>query len=353
VPRADGDATVPKLSEAATLVRRSLRYLRALLERNRKGARLVAAWREVRSLRHRRRMKAWLVDSPEAKGLDEPREIVADPREVWERAETSSVGAAICVSVGRSGELVLMSGTGELNAAISAGLDAVPMTVVARDPEWDQLRRGLWAYAALDGGTLYQPALHPDLAAVPAALPCQDRWTMLEPIARSRPGRMLDLGANLGYFDHRFERLGWTCTAVESDPILARFLTSIRDARGLRFEVVNDSFVSGCLEGRRYDLVLALSIFHHFLQTRQDFISLERFLRRLDADEMVLEPPRTDETLSRRPYITMDPFGLAQLVAEWMDMTDITCLGQAPATGRHVYRLSRASSVGARLVTAA
>ena len=104
-----------------TLLHRLLRYVRALLERDRRGARLVATWREVRSLAHRRRMKVWLADSPEARGLDEPREIVADPRDVRELSEASSARAQICVSVGRSGELVVTSGTGEVRALPGGG----------------------------------------------------------------------------------------------------------------------------------------------------------------------------------------------------------------------------------------
>ena len=96
-------------------------------------------------------------------------------------------------------------------------------------------------------------------------------------------GLVLDIGANLGFFAHKLESLGFQCVALENDPLLTRYMMTVRDASRCQFEIITGSILErGVVEGRHFRAVLALNVFHHFLKTRQDFSSLKRSSGRLE-----------------------------------------------------------------------
>ena len=239
-------------------------------------------------------------------------------------------GEEVGVAIGRSGEMLFCDGAHRLCVALLTDVEAIPVQVAVRHPAWAALRDELFAYARSDGGVLYQPALHADLAAVPSAHGCEDRWALMSPHLSGDTRTVLDIGANLGYFDNRLEDLGHVCTAVESDPTLAHFMTAIRDAQGHHFQVLTESILAdGPARRQRYGVVLALNILHHFLKTRQEFAMLERLLRDLECEEMFFEPPLEREPQMVGAYATMTPVEFTTFVATRTGLTRIDALGQA------------------------
>ena len=261
--------------------------------------------------------------------------------ELLERDPAAATGDEVAVAVGRGGELLFCDGAHRLSIALLLGLDSIPVQVAVRHPAWAALRDELFAYAASEGGRLYQAALHPDLAAVPSAHGCEDRWALIEPRLRGRQGAVLDIGANLGFFANRLEDLGYACTAVENDPLLVRFMTAIRDANAHHFRVVSESVLSpGVLEGQRFGTVLALNILHHFLKTKSETELLERHLRELRCDEMFFEPHGPGERQFAGAYLPLDPEAFTDFVASRTGLGVVEPLGTA-ADGRVVYHLRR------------
>lgn len=251
-------------------------------------------------------------------------------------------GDEVAVAIGRSGELLFCDGAHRLTTALLIGVEAIPVQVAVRHPIWAQLRCELFDYARSEGGRLYQAALHPDLAAVPSAHGCEDRWALISSRLDGSGGRVLDIGANLGFFDNKLEDLGYSCTAVENDPILTRFMKVIRDANGHRFEVETDSIlVGGSVRGRQYRVVLALNILHHFLKSKAESVLLERLLVDLEAEEMFFEPHRAQEPQMEGAYSSLTPEEFTEFVAEKSGCTLVDALGHA-GDGRMVYHLRRA-----------
>ena len=263
--------------------------------------------------------------------------------ELFELDPDQATGDEVAVCVGRTGELLFSDGAHRLCAALLLGIESIPVQVTVRHPQWAELRSELISYAESQAGRLYQPALHPDLEAVPSAQGCEERWSMIAPRLAGGPGTALDIGANLGYFDNKLEELGYSCTAVENDPTLTRFATAIRNANGHGFEVVTDSILAGGgVRGRRYGIVLALNIFHHFLKTRQEFSMLGRLLDDLQGDEMFFEPHGADDPQMVGAYSGLSPHELTRFVAIRSGLTQIDLLGVA-SDGREVYHLRRPS----------
>ena len=263
-----------------------------------------------------------------------------------ERDPDAATGDEVAVAVGRRGELLFCDGAHRLSIAKVLGLRAIPVQVAVRHPEWAALRDELYAYAVSEGGSLYQTALHPDLAVVPSAHACDDRWALVEPRLRGGKGSVLDLGANLGFFDNRLEDLGYACTAVENDPLLVRFMTAIRDANGHHFAVVAESMLSpGVFGEQRFDTVLAFNILHHFLKTKAEMELLERFLGQLHCEQMFFEPHSAGEPQFAGAHRPLAPDEFTRYVAERSGLTEIEPLGEA-CDGRVVYHLRRPQGAG-------
>lgn len=271
-------------------------------------------------------------------------------RQLAERGDEFVTGYEIGIAIGRTGRLLFCDGAHRLAVAKLLGIEAIPVQVAVRHPDWDRFRTELAEYARRSGGTLYQPALHPDLARIPAQHTCEDRWSVLAPFFTGPSRSVLDIGANLGFFSNRLEDFGHRCTAIESDPILAYFAKVIRDANGHSFEIVNSSVLGGSLRGRTFQSVLALNVFHHFLKTKRDLELLERLLATLRCEDLFFEPHSENEAQMVGAYAPLSPSEFVEMVADKSGLTDIEYLATT-GDGRRLYRLRRPGGTGPSVAT--
>jgi hypothetical protein len=142
------------------------------------------------------------------------------------------------VNISRDGEYVFNSGRHRLSIAKVLGLPRVAVQVLVRHTQWQALRESLFALArAHPAGLLPEPPLHPDLVDLPAARDCEEQFERLRSQLPPQPGSLLEVGARLAYFCHRFEDLGYSCQALGVDPRYAAAAERIRSAEGRSFSV--------------------------------------------------------------------------------------------------------------------
>jgi len=248
----------------------------------------------------------------------------------------------IAVAIGRDGRMLFANSAHRLALAKLLNISEIPVVVAVRHPGWMGFRREVEQSVRASGGAAYQPPQHPDLMRVPAHHECEQRFELIRDSMTSHGGELLDIGANWGYFCHRFEELGFSCAAVEDSPESVYFMTRLRDARGRRFRVISKSVLDeGAVEDREYSVVLALNIFHHFLKRREDFRRFESLLSRLRAVELFVEPHLDDELQMNTAEVYMSGASLVDFVAESMQMPKVERLGEAASDARPLYRLAR------------
>jgi len=156
----------------------------------------------------------------------------------------------------------------------------------------------------------------------------------------SHCGELLDIGAGWGYFCHRFEELGYSCTALDESPRNLYLMTRLRDARERRFRIISTSILEeGAVEDRAYSVILALSVFHHFLKHRNTFRQFESLLPRLHAAELFMEPHLEHEPQMESAEVYMSPKALVDFVGERRQKPKVELIGRAP-DGRTLYRLA-------------
>ena len=218
----------------------------------------------------------------------------------------------IAVNIGRDGQYLFQDGRHRLAIARILGVEKIPVKVHVRHKQWMEFRSFLISMTkdnagASKQGFLYQPALHPDLEDIPASHSCESRFIEISKYVNSPSGNLLDLGSNFGYFCHRFEELGFNCYGVEYMPEIAEASEKIRIAEGRQFKLFSGDLTELCikppLKDIRFDVVLALNIFHHFLKTEELYTKLIKLLQSLDMKVMYFEAHRFDEPQMKNSFI--------------------------------------------------
>ena len=232
--------------------------------------------------------------SQEVRLQGEDKGVAADPR----------FGSEVSVNIGRDGHYLFQDGRHRLAIAQILGIPRIPVKVLVRHAQWVEFRQFMTSLARSGGASsraneLYQNPIHPDLQDIPSAHGCEDRFNAITKVVGPGGGAFLDIGANLGYFCHRFEDLGYSCFALELLPQIALAADRIRIAESKHFSVIAEGLFSAAkkepLRGRKFDIVLALSIFHHFLKEQETFERFSEWLGELNADTMIFEPHCADE----------------------------------------------------------
>ena len=258
-------------------------------------------------------------------------------------------GAEISVNIDRNGHYLFQDGRHRLAIAKALGLPRVPVKVLVRHKKWAEFRELVRSLAQGGGGSsrqneLYQNPVHPDLQDIPAAHACEDRFAAIQKALDPGTGAVLDVGANLGFFCHRFESLGHECHAVELLPQIALAAERIRVAEGRRFTVICEDLFAASLKpplvDRHYQVVLGLSIFHHFLKRKDAFGKFSAWLARLSADSMFFEPHCPDEPQMAGAHVNFGPREFVGFILSQSSLRHAELIERC-ADGRVLYKLWR------------
>jgi SAM-dependent methyltransferase len=252
----------------------------------------------------------------------------------------------ITVNIGRNGEYLFQDGRHRLSIAKILGIAYVPVMVSVRHKKWLEFRKFIISYAEslTLGGKLYQPIVHPDLSDIPFDSQSHDYHRLMVTIAKhieKKRGIMLDIGANLGFFCHKFEDLGYRCYAVENDPATFSIMEKVRIAENKKFKAINASiFDLDCIKDMHFDVVLALNIFHHFLKRKTLYNNLINLLENLKMDNMLFEPHLPHEAQMSDAFVNYSQIEFVDFIMKHTSFTKSEVIYSAN-NGRHVYLLSK------------
>jgi len=249
--------------------------------------------------------------------------------------------SGFAVAVSRDGDLLLAD---DLHAFLAARRSSqqIPVDIIARHSKWQELRKELYTRALEKH--LYQPPTHPD-----CDLPSEDyrrakdycgqRFDMIADNLSARKGRLLDIGAAYGYFCHRFEEMGFDCYAVESDPTRLYYLKKLRKAENNEFKVLAQDILGWKGVGDlKFDVVLALNIFHHFLKRKKTYELLVKLLNKLQMKEMFFEPAISTEPQMKNSYKNFTEEQFVEFILKNSTLKSAKLIGTA-SDGRKIYKL--------------
>jgi hypothetical protein len=264
------------------------------------------------------------------------------PNEPSSLKKHETFGNEVSVNIGRDGSFLFQDGRHRLAIAQILGIPAIPVKVTVRHREWVEFRSFLMSLAAAGGGAgrhnkLYQPALHPDLADIEAFHSCEDRFDAIREHLDDQVGQMLDIGANLCYFCHRFEASGYDCIGVEYLPEIALAARRIRDAEGRKFKIYEAELFAATkkhsLDDIDFSVVIALNIFHHFLKRKETFDEFKSWLGKMNISQMFFESMKD-------AYVDPDAAEFVQFILDNSELNHSRLIMECD-DGRLLYKLWR------------
>ena len=227
----------------------------------------------------------------------------------------------VTVNIGRDGDLFFNDGRHRLSIAKLLNLPIIPVKVVVRHPDWVKLRKELFRYAKkMSQGKLYQPLTHPDLKDIPSHYG-SFRFDLIKRNLSLKKGTVLDIGSELGYFCHRFEEEGFDCYAVEYNPTTVYFLNKLKKIEKRNFNIISKSIFDYNRGGELlFDVVLCLSIFHHFLKTKKSYEELILLLKRIRTKALFFQSHKYDELQMKGAYKNFHPEEFAQFISKYTNL---------------------------------
>lgn len=246
----------------------------------------------------------------------------------------------VIVNIGRRGDLLFSDGAHRLAIAKLLGIQRIPVRIAVRHLQWIRFRQELLQYAKEQRGAIYQPLLHPDLHDIPAHHDdCKDRFTVIKQNMSVRRGRLLDIGANVGYYCHRFEDEGFDCYAVEDQLTHLHFLRKLKRAENKEFKIIAESVFEWSGIGYvHFDVTLALNVLHHFLKTKDSYDKLIDLLKNLQTRELFFEPHLFDEPQMHGAYRNLSPDEFVEFLAHNSGLENAEFIGTMK-DGSPLYRL--------------
>ena len=248
----------------------------------------------------------------------------------------------ISIVIDRGGQFLLVEGRHRLSIAKLLNIPRVPIRIIARHKKWMDFRKELIFFSKnYQKGKLYQPLIHPDLQDIPFQRDGEERFKIIKKNLTVQTGTLLDIGANLGYFCHKFEEEGFDCYALEENRMCLYFLEKLKEVENRKFKIIPETlFEYKKNQEINFDVVLALSIFHHFLERKDTYLNLIKLLKRLKTKELFFEVYLPSEFQGRKFYQNYTPDQFVNFIIK-----NSNCLKQAKLIGksekgRPIYKLT-------------
>jgi len=244
----------------------------------------------------------------------------------------------IAINIGRNGEMIFNNGRHRLTFAKLLKTDKIPVKVTIRHKKWVAFKKEILEYSQNYKNKLYERLTHPDLVNIPS-LHKGKRYDIIKENLTVKKGKLLDIGCHWGYFCNKFEEEGFECYCVEKSRLNLYFLEKLKRAGNKKFEIIpysvfeipEDTLVE-C------DVVLALSVFHHFIKKEKVYKNLVKFLNVLKGKEMFFEPHNPEEPHMKEAYKNFANDEFADFIIKNSHFSNFKIIGYSEV-GRPLYKI--------------
>jgi len=248
---------------------------------------------------------------------------------------SNSINDDVMTIIDSKGQYILINGFKRLKIAKNLNLEKIPTRVVKRHKDWNKFKLSVKKEEKQSG--VYQQVLHPDFEDIKFHRKGERRWDLIKNALPINSGTVLDIGSNWGYFSHKFEDLGYECTAVERNYKCNYFLKRFKEIENKNFEIYNGSIFQ--IPKLKHDIVLALSIFHGFIRNKSAYDKMTELLSKLDMEYMYFEPHKGDE-VDDGFYVNYKPEEFVEYIINNSCLNHYKFLGES-SRKRKIFLISR------------
>lgn len=263
--------------------------------------------------------------------------LIQDMRKNGYRAQNAK--DEITVNISREGIILLNHGRHRLACAKLLDIKKIPIKITARHKKWAQFKQEVLNYASQNNGMVYAPICHIDLQSIPSQH--KGRFDIIKSNLGISGGTMLDIGSHWGYFSHKFEDLGFKCTAIEQNKDCFYFLEKIKKSSEKKFRAIKQDIMKFLDKTQEFDIVIALSIFHWFIREKETFEKFKIMLAKLNMKEMFFQSHSQDHTLMQNAYCNFSPEEFVDFIIENSCLDSFKLIGQE--NNRKIFKIYKAS----------
>ena len=207
---------------------------------------------------------------------------------IWRPYEKDPWDEYILIDIGRTGKMFLHNGRHRLAACLFCGVKEVPVKTAFRHPEWIKFKDKIAEYTKQHYDSVYSPLEHPDLACF------KSNWSDLRPglilkHINKRARTIVDLGAHWGHVSFQLAKHGFVCHAVERDKDNYSFLEKLNTVYKAPIRTHCKDVLSVLKSDIKYDCLLALNIFHHYLNDKQHWDYFVECVKNIQCNEVFLQ----------------------------------------------------------------
>lgn len=244
----------------------------------------------------------------------------------------------VAINIGRTGEMIFNNGRHRLTFAKLLKINQIPVKVTVRHKEWVAFKKEIFEYSHNYNNRIYEKITHPDLANIPS-VHNGSRFDIIKEHLKVKEGKILDIGCQWGYFCHKFEEVGYKCYCVEKSKLNLYFLKKLKEANNRKFKIIPHSIFDTPEDIlAESDVILALSVFHHFIKKENTYIKLIKLLKKLKGKELFFEPHNPDEPQMHGSFRNFDHNEFARFIVDNSHFDKFEIIGHSE-TGRPLYKI--------------
>ncbi len=244
----------------------------------------------------------------------------------------------VSINISRNGEMIFNNGRHRLTFAKLLEIDKIPAKVTVRHKIWIAFKKEILEYSKNYGNKVYEKLTHPDLANIPS-IHNGGRYYIIKKNLTATKGKLMDIGCHWGYFCHKFEEEGFDCYGVEKSRLNLYFLGKLKKAENRNFKVFPGSIfdLPSDILGK-FDVILALSVFHHFIKKEKAYRKLIQFLGNLKGKELFFEPHNPQDSQMKGAYRNFDNDEFAKFIVQKSSFNKFKIIGKTDY-GRQLYKI--------------
>jgi len=247
----------------------------------------------------------------------------------------------VSINIGRQWELLFNDGAHRLTIAKILWLQKIPVRIIVRHEHWFQFFKHL--QSVLPNQRSYQSLWHPDLDTnFIIDHPCHDRFDIFsEHLPSATKGsKSLDIWWNIWFFTRELEKKWFQGYIIEHESFYLEILKAFKKSLWYSYEIIaEDMFNWSGITKHKFDIVLALSIFHHFIKTEDFHKKLVKLLNNLDTKMIIFEAHDQNEQQMHWAFKNYSPKEFVEFIMKETGLKNYEKLWTIPEDNREIYKI--------------
>jgi cyclopropane fatty-acyl-phospholipid synthase-like methyltransferase len=171
------------------------------------------------------------------------------------------------------------------------------------------------AYIKTQNGKMYAPIPHPFFKNIESIHAGRSNIIVKKISEMKNLYTGLDIGSHWGEMCYVLENLGIKMTAIENYINAFKVLIELRNDCNKNFQVIFGDILDFNVV-IKYDIIMALNIFHHFIKTQEKFEKWLNMLHKLDCKVMFFQSHNVKETQMLNSYKNFKPEEFVNIIIE-------------------------------------